>query len=219
MGRCTWWMALLGVGLVLIGVWGAWVPHRAAALVLSGWDLAEYVKFLPGTSTVRELFYLPVWCAGLVLAVLAVQPTIGLVTRAALIAVALGLMLAILPPYPHLLNGYQSAEFRWRFILGTCGVLLVLGFLPASRWLQSDASFTNGLAGRLLLLLALVGVFPALWQYLDIRGVIETVYGARLGWSWGVLVFVGGWVLVGGAGGRALQQFRSGLSLPADVSG
>jgi hypothetical protein len=209
MSRGNWWTALLGVGLALVGVWGAWVPHRAAALVLSSWDLAEFAKFVPGPTVTREFFYLPVWCAGIALAVLAIQPTAGLLLRLGLSLVALGLMLALLPPYPHVLNGYQSAEFRWRLVLGASGVLLVLGLLLASHLDRLDAYESNRVVGGLLLALGLVGAVPALWQFMTLRGAIEAVYGARLGWGWGLGVFLVGWALVGVAGARLQMQTRT----------
>jgi hypothetical protein len=41
---------VLGLAALLslaVGVWGAWLPHPAAGLVILGIDLPEYVKFLP----------------------------------------------------------------------------------------------------------------------------------------------------------------------------
>jgi hypothetical protein len=218
--RASWGIGLLAVTLALVGVWGAWVPHRAAALVLSGWDLAEFVKFLPGVSVIRELFYLPVWCASLALILLATHPPAGPtgepLVQAGLTLAAFGLLLALLPPYPHLLTGYQSAEFRWRFILGFGGILLVaLIWLLASplspvvrRWRrgksESNPPLSTRLVGGLLLLLALVGAIPSLWQFLTLRGTIAAVYGASLGWGWGLGLFLIGWVLLAATGGRLL---------------
>jgi hypothetical protein len=216
MSRRVWWVGLLGTGLALVGVWGAWVPHRAAALVLSGWDLAEFVKFVPGTSATRELFYLPVWCAALALGVVAsgewrVARGEGRGARGGwrvgLTAVALGLMVAVLPPYPDLLQGYGSAEFRWRFILGVGGgVVVLLLSLSSRRW-------PGRLTGALLVALALAGALPALWQFLKVRGAIQAIYGASLGWGWGLGAFVIGWGLVAASGGWLLlnrDPFRGG---------
>jgi hypothetical protein len=219
---------LLGAALALIGVWGAWVPHRAAGLVLSGWDLAEFIKFLPGVSATRELFYLPVWSASIALAVLAThspnaqknQPTLPSAIQVGLMLTALGLMVALLPPYPDLLTGYQSAEFRWRFILGLSGILLVLfiwlftsPLLPAvvrQRLGRQQASTPSQRsrrcgatrpAGGLLVVLALVGAIPSLWQFLTLRSTIAAVYQDHLGWGWGLGLFLVGWGLVGLTGG------------------
>lgn len=202
----VWW-GLLGIGLALVGVWGTWVPHRAAALVLSGWDLAEYVKFLPGVAATRELFYLPVWCAGIALTLISSQgshkPTNNLIPRQAnirtqrviLILIALALMVAILPPYPHTLTGYRSGEFRWRFILGVSGILAVFVSGFSTKW-------PGRAVGALLVLLALVAAAPALWQFLEVREAIEGIYGASLGWGWGLGLFLMGWGLVSAIGVR-----------------
>jgi len=239
MSWTSWRVALVGAALALIGVWVAWVPHRAAGLVLSGWDLAEYVKFLPGVSAIRELFYLPVWSASITLAILAAhlrtaqakesttvlnppqedQSTLPSAIQAGLMLTALGLMVALLPPYPDLLTGYQSAEFRWRFILGLSGILLVLliwlltsPLLPAVArqrlGLQQAAVATQRARGRrstrlvggLLVALTLVGAVPSLWHFLTLRTTIAAVYHDTLGWGWGLGLFLIGWSLVGGAG-------------------
>jgi hypothetical protein len=197
MMRHSGWTALawLGAGLALVGIWGAWVPHRAAALVLSGWDMAEFAKFLPGVSAIRELFYLPAWCLGLALALLAHRPGAGLIRRVGLSALALALMVAVLPPYPQLLQGVGPAESRWQFALGASGLVLVplAGF--SRRWPAPAV-------GGLLLALAVAGAVPPLWQFLQLRGVIASVYAARLGWGWGLVAFLLGWGLLGVVGAR-----------------
>jgi len=214
MSRREWWMGVIGLSLALVGVWGVWVPHRVVALVLSGWDLAEFVKFLSGVTVVRECFYLPVWCAAVALGLMASQRTDGTaggqgeararrrrqIARKVLVRLlALGLAVAILPPYPHLLDGYRSAEFRWRFIMGLGACLWVLvsafGKRPPSR-----------AVGRTLAGLALLGTVPALWQLLQVRAPIAAIYDAPLGWGWGVGALLLGWALVGWVGVRSFLQ-------------
>ena len=65
----------LALLMALVGAFGPWVSHRAAALVLTGQDMAEFVKFLPDVRSgelrvTRELFYLP-FLAGAALYVVA----------------------------------------------------------------------------------------------------------------------------------------------------
>ena len=204
-------IGLIGTGLALAGVWGAWVPHRSAALVLSGWDLAEFVRFVPGTSTTPVMFYLPAWCAGIALVLITGQSTgqsssrsiVKSTARLGSMVIALGLMLAILPPYPHLMNGYQSAEFRGRFFLGVIGTLVILPSCFGQRW-------PVRLVGGALVTLAMVGVIPALWQFLKVRGAIEAVYGASLGWGWGPGLLLAGWGLVCATGWRMLARHNKG---------
>jgi hypothetical protein len=162
--------------------------------------LSEFVKFLPGTKVARELFFLPVWCAGVGLSLMANRRAEGIVRRVGLTAAALALIVALLPPYPHVLNGYRMAEFRWQFILGVTGTLLVLLCAWFSRYLPEKA------LGGLLIALALIGAVPPMWQFLAIRWRIEAAYGTSLGWGWGLGAFVVGWVLVIAAGTRWLIQ-------------
>lgn len=206
MKRASRLTGVTGAVLALVGVWGAWVPHRDAALVLSGWDLAEYLKFVPGANVPRDLFYLPVWCGAITLLILAnppanLRPGLSPV-RLGLIAVALGLMVALLPPYPDTLTGFRTAGYRWRFIFGASGIVLALLSLRVRRW-------PARLAGGALLVLAGLGAFPALWQFIQVRNELETVYGARLGWGWGVGALLVGWALVGAVGGRLLFRART----------
>ncbi len=216
MSRRGWWIGIGGLSLGLVGVWGAWVPHRAVALVLSGWDLAEFVKFLPGVAVVRECFYLPVWCAAVALSLMARQATDGargrrrrrVVCRVMIGLVALALAVAILPPFPHVLDGYRSAEFRWRFILGLVGCGWVLVNLVGRRWPVRAV-------GGALVGLALVGTIPALWQFLQVRGPIAAIYGTSLGWGWGIGALLLGWGLVGWVGVRPL--LRMARPLPGDA--
>lgn len=206
MGRWSRRAALAGLLLALVGVWGAWVPHRAAALVLAGWDLAEFVKFLPRSLAMREVFYLPVWCIGIALALIAAQPRTKAILRVPLIALALALILALLPPYPYIWNGYQYTEFRWRFLLGVSGLLLVVGSLFSPRLLKDDGHGWVLLTGALLAGLSLLGAVPALRQFLQVRDTIEALYGAPLGWGWGLATFISGWIVVGAVGARTLVQ-------------
>ena len=73
------WLILFGAMLALLGYFGAWVDHKAAALVVTGLDLGEYVKFLVpvrnGTISLwREGFYLPLLVVSLTLSLFAFRP-------------------------------------------------------------------------------------------------------------------------------------------------
>jgi len=99
--------APLGILLALVGYWGPWVDHQTAALVLSGLDMSEYVKFLPevregSVRVFRELFYLPPLAAALCLALLVgrLWPRYPLAVRVIMLSLAVGLCIVVLPPYP-----------------------------------------------------------------------------------------------------------------------
>jgi hypothetical protein len=42
---------ILDLALAILGYFGPWVDHKTAALVLTGQDMGEFVKFLPEVRT------------------------------------------------------------------------------------------------------------------------------------------------------------------------
>ena len=183
-------LTLAGLILSIAGYWGPWVDHFTAALVIPGFDLAEYVKFLPevraGTVPVtRELFYLPAPAAGLCLAL-----TVGQLRRrlptwvtASLAVLAVTLALIVAPPPDFILRFSRDAALRaeWgpQAVLATGAFLAVVaaltwaGRLP--RWVPPI--FTTLIAG--------VGTAVPLWQFFAVRPAIDRVYNkpVRLGWG------------------------------------
>jgi hypothetical protein len=93
-------LMLLGVLLILGGYFSPWVPHRAAGLALTGFEISEWIKFAPEVQTGaaplrRASFYWPPFVAALGLALLATrEPRWG--WRAWLL-VALSTVLSLLP--------------------------------------------------------------------------------------------------------------------------
>jgi len=135
---------VFGLALAIVGYFGPWVDHKTAALVLTGQDMGEFVKFLPevraGTAPmIREFFYLPPFAAALCLILLMASKrlTYPLVVRAVMLLAVLGLAWAMLPPVwtPQLL---VTAEFRKQTVaIAFCLLLLiihpVLRYLPPRR--------------------------------------------------------------------------------------
>jgi hypothetical protein len=65
---------LAALALALVGYWLPWLTHPVAALRLNGYELSEWVTFLPGVRDgslplSRLLFLLPLGCLALLLAV------------------------------------------------------------------------------------------------------------------------------------------------------
>jgi hypothetical protein len=72
-------LQLAGLGLGLAGYWLPWLTAPAAALRLNGYELSEWVTFLPGVRDgtlplSRLLFLLPLACLALLLALAASRP-------------------------------------------------------------------------------------------------------------------------------------------------
>lgn len=186
----------LGVFLALLGYWGAWVDHKTAALVLSGLDMGEYVKFLPevregSVVVLRELFYLPPLAAALCLALLVgwLWSRYSLIARVLMLGLAAGLCLVVLPPYPFVLHALSSAEFRGQFIMS---VLCLLGVAAAPLYRR----LSDRVAQLLLAILAGLGTLPAIAQFCAIRPALERAYGWPLQIGWGLWVMVVGFAFV-----------------------
>jgi hypothetical protein len=206
--RDTWILlqrfVLLGIALVLVGYWDPWVNHKTAALVLSGLDMAEFVKFLPGVQAgtefmIRELFYLPPLAVALCLALMGSNQhaRYPLWARATMVIIAIALAIITLPPYPFILQALGSDEFRRQFLMGI-GCLTVIGGMLLYRRLP------KAIVAGLLIVVALVGAIPTLWQFFSIRGALDSVYGQPIHIGWGLWLTAAGFLVVAGAGGWML---------------
>src|SRR5207245_1175929 len=70
---------LAALGLALVGYWLPWLTHPAAALRLNGYELSEWVTYLPGVRAgslplSRLEFLLPLGCVALLLGLAATWP-------------------------------------------------------------------------------------------------------------------------------------------------
>ena len=202
-GSKTWF--LIGIALALIGYWGPWVNHKTAALALSGLDMAEFVKFLPGVRAgtefmIRELFYLPPLAAALCLALIGSSRLwrYPLWARAIMVIVAIVLAIVVLPPYPFVLQALGSDEFGRQFLMAA-GCLAVIGGALLYRRLP------RAVVAGLLIAVSLAGAIPALWQFLSIRSALDGVYGQPIHIGWGLWLTVVGFLVVAGAGGWILD--------------
>lgn len=176
------WLPLsLTLLIALIGYFGAWLPHRAAGLVITGLDLAEYVKFIPQVASGqialrRELFYLPLLAGSLTAGWLATRRELPRGIRAGFWLAAIPLALAMLPPAwsPGRL---RLPEFRLQMLaIVLCLANLLL--LPLLRRLP------NRLVLALIALLSMASLAAA-WGYLQVRPAIAELYRANLALGWG----------------------------------
>jgi hypothetical protein len=198
---------LLPAGWVLAaaGYFGPWIAHTTTGLTLSGVDMGEFVKFLPGVldgtlEVTREMFYLPPLTVVVSLALLIGSRRLGypwlLQVLGLLFAVPVSLQL--LPPAwsP---SSLMMAEFRLQTIaVGICWVLLagfwLLGRVPP--WLTGSLS-----AG-----LAMTAIGLSTWQFLATKTAIDGVYGAAPAIGWGFPLCMGGLaILVAGGVTLALR--------------
>lgn len=181
--------------LALLTYWSPWVAHRAAALELSGQDLGEFAKFVPGiqdgqVSPPRQLFYLPPLACSLCLVLLAASPGLAYRRwlRIAMLALAVVSLTGLLPPVWGGPRDLFTPEFRLQGLALTFGLLVALGH-GALRRLPSTALAAS------VLLLALVALVPTQWAFWTIRPQIWAAYGtSTVHVGWGIWANVAAWV-------------------------
>ena len=215
-----WWL-LLSVMLVVVGYLGPWVPHKAAALTVTGLELAEFAKFFPqvqgGTvPVVRVLFYLPLVMVVILLALLAGRSTVRIARLGVTLCGAI-LLLVVLLPYSVVDSVRQAIstrssvafdpQYTGQLALVAVGVVFTL-LTPLARRLPRRAW------GILVALLALAGAVPPLWQFALLRPLVVALYSAPLDLGWGLVVCVVGFALLGLSGILAAKLRNPPLSSP-----
>jgi hypothetical protein len=185
------WLLPAGWLLAALGFLGPWIAHPTAALSLSGGDMAEFVKFLPGVLNsslrlIRQLYYLPPFAVSVSIALLIGLDSLhyGRFIRAAALLLAVPVSLQLLPPAwsPASLIG---SEFRAQTLaLGVCWLLL------ACFWLYRR--LPAWLLGSLSAILCLLAIFLPGWQFVTAKPAIDEVYGMPPSPGWGIaLCFTG----------------------------
>jgi len=185
------WLPLILAGLVgLAGYFGPWVPHRAVGLVITGLDLAEYVKFLPQVASGeialrRETFYIPLFAGSLSAALLASRRELRSWVRFTLALGAIPLALAMLPPAwsP---AGLRLPEFRLQVI----AIAICLGALPTALLLARF--LPNAVILALAALLALAAAILPAQDFLRVRPAILDLYRASPPLGWGFWACIAG---------------------------
>lgn len=190
-------VCLLGLVLAVTGYFGPWVPHKTAALTLTGLELAEFAKdAFP--HIVRELFYLPLVAAFVLLALLASRSTaraLRLIVPffAAILLTGVLFPFSVVDSIRQALTTHSSLVLDPRYTaqlaLVVVGTVLTL-FSPLAHRLPQRAW------GVLVALLALAGVVPALWQFALLRPSVVVLYDALLGLGWGLVACVVGFGLL-----------------------
>lgn len=184
-----WYLLMIITVLALAGYFGPWVPHPAAGLVITGLDLAEYVKFLPEVmagqiALLREAFYTPLAAGSLIASLLASRRALPRMLRGLLLVAAASLALAMLPP------AWSPATLRLpEFRIQVVAILACLAAVPLTvltRYLPERLAWTG--VGVLSVPAA---IWPA-WSFLQARPAIQAVYNTELTLGWGFWVSLAG---------------------------
>lgn len=216
-------LLLGGVLCTLIGYWAPWVGHPAAGLVQNGFDLSEFVKFLPQVKSGNEpvfrwLFFLPLSTVALSLSMWATTESQfhlssqrGHWLRLPPVGLGFVLLIILIPPYPYTLDRLLGNEFRSRTILALVSwAAFALTLAGAGRWL------TRQWVAVLLTLLTFVGTIGPIVQFLSLHDALSAVYGRPIAMGWGVwLMLAGMLVVLAGTALRSRPASRDGIRVPA----
>jgi len=197
---------LLGLVLVAVGYFGPWVPHETAALTVTGVELAEFAKFFPqvqggGVPVARELFYLPLVSLFVLLSVFVARSSERLWRFVVPLCLAAS-SIFVLFPYSVVESLRHTLAARVPFALDPAyagqTVLVLVGTT-----LVLLGPLTHGLPRRVcgvfVVLLALAGVIPPLWQFALLRPLVVALYtggSGSLGLGWGLVTCAIGFVLL-----------------------
>jgi len=183
-------ISLSALLVALAGYWSPWLTHPVAALRLSGYDLAEWVTFLPGVRDGslplgRLIFLLPLACLALLLGLAAHAGPRRRGWRGWLPASAGGWALwalagvcglLVLPPYEAFLNREYWPEYQTQFGVACAAMAgaAASGLAPrrAIGWLQ--------------VALAAAGAGCGAWALLTLRPAANELLNApwALGLGW-----------------------------------
>jgi hypothetical protein len=178
-----WGLPFAGIALAVVGYFGPWIPHATAALTVTGSELNWFSKLFGLPS--RELFVLPLVAAAVLLGLTAQRHVTRPLARLGVVVLGVLVVLASTPVY----DSIASPEYRGQLVLMIVGgVLVVLTLftprLPRRVW------------GVSIVLLALVGILPALWQFAAFHPRVAALYDDALGLGWGLIVCVAGFALI-----------------------
>ncbi len=191
----------LGLVLVAVGYFGSWVPHKTAALVVTGFELAEFAKFFPQVQggvvpVARALFYLPLVSFFVLLSALVARSCERFWRLVVSLCLAT-LSVSWLFPYS-VVESLRTRSlaldpaYAGQTALAVLGAMLILlaslaHRLPRRAW------------GVFVVLLALAGLVPPLWQFVLLRPLVVALYtggSGSLGLGWGLIACASGFVLL-----------------------
>jgi len=200
-----WYPVIGALVAALAGYFGPWIWHRATGLVVTGVDLAEYVKFLPPMRAgqidmLRESFYAPLAMGSLIAGLVASRRVLPLWLRWLAGISVIPLALAMLPPAwsPGVL---AMPEFRLQ-------VIALVACIAALSLLLVTRLFPDAITLPVVALLALIAAIWPAANFLAVLAPIEALYLTAIRPGWGFWVSTVGFLLVAVLSTHALLPRR-----------
>lgn len=210
----AWQGRLLRLGQFLgalagaLGWWLPWAlhPSGAAALVLLGLDLGDFLKFTSLYPAIewhweRQVFYLPPVLAAIAFAPLASEQ--GCLGRWLLTGLSFFLALVVLPPYiyntftPDVLSAYLSAVlFSAEYAFQTWAALVALAFTALTIVGPRLPRPPQALAVGIRVVAGMVGFILPLWAFWWVKPILDGLYGRPVVIGPGLFITSGGFALL-----------------------
>ena len=195
------------VGVVaLVGYFGPWIGHEAAALAWNAYDLFHIARLLPSVESGQvmanpQALRLPLLGLAVLAPLLLRRAPLWQRGAAALLGAALAF--STLPPYPQILDAWRTSGWRVPFwwsigTVGGVGLVALLGPRLAlwGPWLIVAWTALTGL--------------PAFATFDRLRPLIRALRAAPVRTGWGI------WVCGGGLAFLALAAWLEGVRRPEE---
>lgn len=195
-----------------IGIWGAWIPAEAVALRQNAIDLAEWATFLPevrsgALHSMPDILRLSVALLSIAAAWkgLSIQKAWR---RWLIVLTALLPGFLLLPPYPFVLQLWNSDSYGLRFLIAS---LTIIGVGLSLLMEKLPAHAVQG--AQMILTLASLGA--ALYAYSALREPFSALFGTPIRAGWGFVSFLAGAILsvILEGGSFVIGTFPPGRSL------
>ena len=175
-----------------IGIWGAWIPAKAIALRQNAIDLAEWATFLPEVRSgalhfVPDILRLSIALISIAAAWKAMSIQNGWIRWSiVLVSVIPGFLL--LPPYPYVLQLWNSDSYGLRFVIGNLTVIGVGLSLVVGK-------FSEQVMRVIRMILTLIAVGLAVYAASALWGPFSLRFGMQIRLGWGFASFLVGTLL------------------------
>ncbi|HSH01458.1 MAG TPA: hypothetical protein VLL52_02995 [Anaerolineae bacterium] len=182
-----------GLTAVFIAYFLPWQPHEAAGLRLIGWEIGEWVKFLPQVQSGevginRDWFYLPPVTLGLCLILLTANWSNWRWQTWVQRGLGVGLSLLAVPAW-EVIRGEPSHQWRPRLI--AIGVVMLMGVI-----VMTGRRWPDWLGRSMLLVTAIVGTILPVWAYWGVRPAVSYWLQTDIGVGSGVWLHLVGFIVV-----------------------
>lgn len=183
-------LLLLCLALTWLGYVMPWVTHQSAALQINGFDLAEWMTFLPevrsGSLAANRITQLVPLAIAVVTTAAFAWEVRGL-GRWLLLAVAGVGLVSLLPGYPFILFFREDVTVQRQLMLAAAAAVLT-----TATFLLPRLPYSLGVWLRVALVA--VGVVVAVFNFAALQPVVSALYGASIPPGSGLVLMVAGFV-------------------------